>query len=60
MTTRWFEDYIQGSTWEFGPLEVDESDLVDFGRRFDPQPFHVDTPPAATRPYGGRIASGCG
>ena len=58
VTTRWFEDYIEGSTWEFGPLEVDESEVVDFGRRFDPQPFHVDPAAAATGPYGGLIASG--
>ena len=57
MTTRWFEDYAEGSAWEFGPLLVDEADVVDFGRRFDPQPFHVD-PAAAAGPYGGLIASG--
>jgi acyl dehydratase len=58
VTTRWFEDYAQGSTWEYGPLRVDESEVVDFGRRFDPQPFHVDPVAAATGPYGGLIASG--
>lgn len=58
MTTRWFEDYAQGSAWEFGPLEVDEAEVIDFGRRFDPQPFHVDPVAAATGPYGGLIASG--
>jgi hypothetical protein len=36
VTTRWFEDYTEGYAWEFGPLEVDESEVVDFGRRFDP------------------------
>jgi len=58
VTTRWFEDYTEGSAWEFGPLKVDESEVVDFGRRFDPQPFHVDAAAAATGPYGGLIASG--
>jgi acyl dehydratase len=37
---------------------VDEAELVDFGRRFDPQPFHVDPEAAASGPYGGLIASG--
>ena len=58
VTTRWFEDYPQDSTWEFGPLLVDEAEVIDFGRRFDPQPFHVDPTAAAAGPYGGLIASG--
>ncbi len=58
MTTRWFEDYTQGAEWEFGPLEVDEAEVIDFGQRFDPQPFHVDPVAAAAGPYGGLIASG--
>lgn len=58
MTTRWFEDYTQGSAWDFGPLEVDEAEVINFGQRFDPQPFHVDPVSAVTGPYGGLIASG--
>lgn len=58
MTTRGFEDYTQGSEWEFGPLEVNEAEVIDFGQRFDPQPFHVDPVAAAAGPYGGLIASG--
>ena len=58
MTTRWFEDYAEGSAWEFGPLVVDEAEVVDFGRRFAPQPFHVDPVAAASGPSGGLIASG--
>jgi len=37
---------------------VDETEVVDFGRRFDPQPFHVDAGAAAAGPFGGLIASG--
>jgi acyl dehydratase len=55
---RWFEDYAPGSTEEFGPLTVAEDDVVDFGRRYDPQPFHVDADAAAAGPFGGLIASG--
>ncbi|MGY1704676.1 MaoC family dehydratase [Geodermatophilus sp. SYSU D00697] len=54
----WFEDYVPGTTAEFGPLRVEEADVVDFGRRFDPQPFHVDATAAAAGPFGGLIASG--
>jgi acyl dehydratase len=55
---RWFEDYVPGTTAEHGPLRVEEDDVVDFGRRFDPQPFHVDPEAAAAGPFGGLIASG--
>jgi acyl dehydratase len=55
---RWFEDYTPGSTAEFGPIPVDATEVVDFARRFDPQPFHVDADAAATGPFGGLIASG--
>jgi acyl dehydratase len=55
---RWFEDYVPGTTDEFGRLRVEEDDVVDFGRRFDPQPFHVDAEAAAAGPFGGLIASG--
>ena len=58
MSERWFEDYVVGVTAEHGSIRVDEAELVDFGRRFDPQPFHVDRETAASGPYGGLIASG--
>lgn len=58
MSERWFEDYVVGTTAEHGTVRVEEDELVDFGRRFDAQPFHVDREAAATGPYGGLIASG--
>ena len=58
MGERWFEDYAVGTTSEFGPIGVTEGEVLDFGRRFDPQPFHVDPEAAAAGPFGGLIASG--
>ncbi len=58
MSEKWFEDYVVGRTTEHGSIRVDEDELVDFGRRFDPQPFHIDPDAAAIGPYGGLIASG--
>ncbi len=55
---RWFEDYAPGNVYELGPLIVEEADIVDFGRRYDPQPFHTDPAIGAASPYGGLIASG--
>jgi len=55
---RWFEDYVPGTTEVAGPVLVEEAEVVDFARRFDPQPFHVDAEAAAAGPFGGLIASG--
>ncbi len=55
---RWFEDYRVGEVAEYGDYLVTEQEIVDFGRRYDPQPFHVDAQAAKASPYGGLIASG--
>jgi acyl dehydratase len=57
-TDRWFEDYEPGSVHEFGSIRVEEDEVLAFGRRFDPQPFHTDPAAAAETEYGGLIASG--
>ena len=53
-----FECYIQGSVFEFGPLEVDENEVLEFARRYDPQPFHIDDEAAKQSSFEGIIASG--
>lgn len=55
---RYFEDYRPGLVLEFGAATVSAEEIVEFGRRFDPQPFHVDAEAAARSPFGGLIASG--
>ncbi|MEP6942315.1 MAG: MaoC family dehydratase [Betaproteobacteria bacterium] len=55
---RFFEDYPVGSVFEAGPVRISEADIVDFAKRYDPQPFHVDAAAALHGPYGGIIASG--
>jgi acyl dehydratase len=55
---RYFEDYTDGAVFECGPIVVEESEIIAFAKRYDPQYFHTD-PEAATRSvYGGLIASG--
>jgi acyl dehydratase len=58
MTHRYLEDYAVGSVAEFGHIVVTEQELTEFGRRYDPQPFHTDAQAAARTPYGGLITSG--
>ena len=55
---RWFEDYRPGAVYEYGPVVMTEGEMLDFARRFDPQPIHIDPAYAATGPFGGLIASG--
>ena len=58
MSRLYFEDFSPGATTTFGEVEVTEAAIVDYARRFDPQPFHVD-PEAAKASFAGRlIASG--
>lgn len=42
-----------------GPYRVEESEIIEFGRRFDPQPFHCDPVAARDSVFGGLVASGC-
>lgn len=55
---RYFEDYQVGSSYEYGPIAVDEAEAMAFARRFDPQPIHTDAAAAAKGPFGGLIISG--
>jgi acyl dehydratase len=55
---QYFEDYPAGRTFRLGPLVVNHDEVVDFARRYDPQPIHVDPLAAKEGPYGGIIASG--
>jgi acyl dehydratase len=55
---RYFEDYIAGTTQEFGSIEVEQAEVLSFAQRFDPQTFHTDPEAAKESIYGGLIASG--
>jgi acyl dehydratase len=55
---RYFEDYIPGDVFEYGEIRVDEAEIIEFARRFDPQDMHVDPEAAARGRFGGLIASG--
>jgi acyl dehydratase len=55
---RYFEDYVEGHVYEFGSITLSEDEIVAFGRRYDPQPFHTDLDAARHTQFGGLIASG--
>jgi acyl dehydratase len=55
---RYFEDFHKGDEYRLATITVDADEMIDFARRFDPQPFHVDPELARESPFGGLIASG--
>lgn len=56
--TRYFEDVNEGDLLAFGPYLVDREEVLDFARRYDPQPFHLDEEAAAKTHFGRLAASG--
>jgi len=55
---RYFEDIDVGETYEHGTQAVSKDEIVEFGERFDPQPFHTDEEAAKNSSFGGLAASG--
>lgn len=55
---RYFEDASIGSTATFGGYDVTKSEIVEFARTYDPQPFHLDEDAAAESIFGELVASG--
>lgn len=55
---RHFEDFPIGTVVELGTFTLSDEEIISFGSRYDPQPFHTDPDEAAAGPFGGLIASG--
>jgi len=53
-----FGDFTPGESIALGPYAVSAADIIDFARRYDPQPMHTDPVAAAASPMGELIASG--
>ncbi|MGN6123399.1 MAG: MaoC family dehydratase [Sphingomonas oligoaromativorans] len=54
----YFEDFTVGQTASFGQYEVTRDEVLEFGRRWDPQPFHLSDEGAVDTYFGGLSASG--
>jgi acyl dehydratase len=55
----YLEDFTPGRRFTAGPVAVDEAEVIDFARRYDPQPFHTDPKAAKAHPlFQGHAASG--
>jgi acyl dehydratase len=53
-----FEDLVVGQKASFGHYEVTRDEVLDFARRYDPQPFHLSDEAAAQTHFGRMSASG--
>jgi acyl dehydratase len=54
----YFEDLELGKERYFGSYEVTREEVLDFARKYDPQPFHLSDAAAAKTHFGRLAASG--
>ena len=57
-SARYAQDYRPGETIDLGAREITREEILDFARRYDPHPFHLDEAAAGETMFGGLIASG--
>ena len=55
----YFEDYCVGESQLTESHTVTEQEIIDYARRWDPQPFHLDEEAGRASPMGGLSASSC-
>lgn len=55
---QYFEDLQVGQKASFGRYEVKRDEVLDFARKYDPQPFHLSDEAAAKTHFGRMSASG--
>lgn len=58
MTGLYFEETEIGQLRTAGPYFVSSDEIIEFARKYDPQPFHTDEEAAARSAFAGLTASG--
>ena len=58
MDDRFFEDLAVGDEYHSAAASLSEAEIIEFAKKYDPQPFHLDRSAAEQSIYGGLIASG--
>jgi len=54
----YFEDLVLNVDRDFGSYEVSREEVIEFARKYDPQPFHLSDEAAAKTHFGRLAASG--
>ncbi len=54
----YFEDLVVGAETVFGSYDVTREEVLEFARKYDPQPFHLSDEAAAKTHFGRLAASG--
>ncbi len=54
----YWEDFYPGQVREAGGISLSEAEIIEFAKKYDPQPFHTDPERAQHSAFGGLIASG--
>jgi acyl dehydratase len=54
----YYEDLVVGTVERFGAYQVTREEVIDFARKYDPQPFHLSDEAAAQTHFGRLSASG--
>ena len=57
MTSGYFEDFEVGDSRKAGPYFVSKDEIIQFAKRYDPRPFHIDEAAAARSVFAGLSAS---
>ncbi len=55
---RSLDELAPGQRYELGGFALSEAEIIEFARRYDPQPFHLDPEAARESLFGGLVASG--
>lgn len=58
MTEIWLDDLYPGYEFRTGEHQLTTTEIIDFARQFDPQPFHTDPSKATNLCFEGLAASG--
>ena len=56
---KFFEDFNPGDIATFGEYELTKDEIIEFAKKWDPQPFHINEEDAKKSVFEGITASGC-
>ena len=58
MENRYLEDFKKGDIFDLGEYVFSEDEIIDFAKKYDPFPFHINKKEAEKSVFGGIISSG--